>query len=300
MHFRPIFILAAIATLNVTPVRSSPVDTLFDKYIYSTFNFLPDYRMDADLQTFFFHKNAYMKERLYLEANTNIEFVLVSFKDLISSVWKFEFQTGMGQTPGNVVFDPMDINYGIVPTIEYKTPYALFQAGLEHHCFHEIDRTDLATIYWNKLYVASGSLNYRFYDQWSRLVDEANWSQKDRISWYFRYGYFVKEFFGIIDSNKINGNNDYDQEGWANVRYTVFRRHSWIVNATGLTKIGLYGGAAHHVYWRQDFGAESEFRRGKRGIMLFANYTLDDLPLNQGVPRFSKDRLLQVGVRFFY
>ena len=100
----------------------------------------------------------------------------------------------MGQTPGNVVFDPMDINYGIVPTIEIATPLALVQVGLEHHCFHEIDRTELETIYWNKLYAALGSVNYRYYDQWSRLVNEANWSQKDRLAWYFRYGFFVKKF----------------------------------------------------------------------------------------------------------
>lgn len=293
--------IISILLLSLGQLQAQPaiIDTFFEKYIYKNFDLFPSYHMDADLQTFFLHSSKFQKERFFLEANTNIEFTLISYKDIINSVWKFEFQTGMGQTPGNVVFDPMDINYGIVPSIEYKSPIALFHIGLEHHCFHEIDRADLDGIYWNKFYIAAGSLNYRYFDQWSNLVIEKNWTQKDRLSWYFRYGYFAKEFFGWVDPHVINGNNSYEHEGWLNVRYAIYRRNSWIINTIGLTKIGLYNSSKQNVYWRQDWGFESEFRKGKKGIMLFATYTLDDLPLNQGVPRFSKDRLLQLGIRFF-
>jgi hypothetical protein len=291
---------SCICLLFLRPLSAQPVfiENFFEKYIYPNVELFPSYHMDADLQTFFLHKDDFQKKRFYLEGNTNVEFVLVSYKNL-SSVWGFEFQTGMGQLPGNVVFAPMDINYGIVPTLEYKTPFALFQGGLEHHCFHEIDRIDLGTIYWNKLYCAVGSPNYRYFDQWSDLLNESNWSTTNRLSWYLRYGIFVKKFFGIIEPRILNGNNDYVQEGWVNIRYSLLRRKSWILNATSQTKLGTYLHGPKSYYFKQNLGIEGEFRKGKKGIMLFATYTLDDLPLNQGVPRFSKDRLLQVGVRFF-
>ena len=70
------------------------------------------------------------------------------------------------------------------------------------------------------------------------------------------------------------------------------------------TKLGAWQKEADDItdnksYWRLDLGLEFNSKRGKKGAMFFINYTLDEIPLLEGIPRFSKDRLLQIGVRLF-
>lgn len=299
------FILLAVSFLLIPSAKSEAftLDSLWE-HIYQNFDFLPEYHLEADILMFLFHKNSFFKERYYLESNTNLEFVFISFRDFLNSVWSFEFQSGMGQTPGNVVFDPMDLNYGIVPSIEFRTPLLNLQTGLNHHCFHEIDRNDFKTVYWNKLFLAVGSKNMRHYDYWQLLSKSDGWNPENRISWYLAWGYYLRKFFGIVNEHTINGVNKYVHDAKIDLRYAFYRRRSWIVNLRGTSQIGYYKNLEGEPkesggYWRLDLGIESNFRRGKKGGMIFITYTLDDLPKYQGYPRFSKDKLLQFGVRFF-
>jgi hypothetical protein len=256
---------------------------------------------------FFLHKDGYddyFKKRYYLEANTNIEFVFVSYKKFIYSVWDIELQTGMGQTPGNVVFDPKDINFGIVPALEFRFPTVYLQGGLNHHCFHEIDRKDFKTVYWNKLFIAAGSKNMRLYDFWSQLNAEDGWTYANRVSWYATWGYYLRRFFGIVEEGTMNGENYKIHEAAVDVRFAFYQRKSWTLDLRGTTNIGYWRSLPgdlkdNGVFWRNDFSLENNFRRGKQGGMIFITYTLDNLPKYQGFPRFSKDRLLLIGVRFF-
>ncbi len=278
-------------------------DSLF-AYIYNTFEFLPEYHIDADIFTFMLHKNDFFEERYFLESNSNLEFSFISFKKFVYSVWRFEFQTGMGRTPGDVVFDPVDINYGLVPIFEFRFPSLIFQCGLNHHCFHEIDRHEFETIYWNKPFIVFGSKNMRLIDHRTQLLQEGSWTLENKISWSFTWGYYLRKFFGIVGEHTVNGVNKYVHDAVIDVRYAFYQRRSWIVNAHGKTTIGYYKNLKgrppeNGAYWRHDVSLESNFRQGKRGGMLFITYTLDDLPKYQGYPRFSKDKLLQLGVRFF-
>ena len=150
-------LLAFVSVLYIPgQLNAFALDSLFD-YIYRDFDFLPQYHLTTDIFMFFNHKDSVFRQRYYLESNTDLELELLSFRDIVYSVWCFEFQTGMGKTPGNVVFDPMDINFGIVPAFEFRLPLFNMQAGLNHHCYHEIDRKDFPTVYLNKLFVAAGS-----------------------------------------------------------------------------------------------------------------------------------------------
>jgi hypothetical protein len=126
------------------------------RYFHSNFEYLPEYHFDFDLTTFFFHKSKYFKTRYFLENNTNLEFVLLSFRKNIYSILNVQFQNGMGQTPGNIVFDPMDINFGFSPILELRLKSVNVQIGIDHHCFHEIDKKDFATVYYNKPFLCVG------------------------------------------------------------------------------------------------------------------------------------------------
>lgn len=260
--------------------------------------------MEADIFMFALHKNPFFKERYCLESNTNLDFVFISFKEMVLSVWCFEFQTGMGQTPGDVVFDPMDINYGIVPAFEFRLSPINLQIGLNHHCFHEIDRNEFKTVYWNKFFISTGSKNGRLFDYWFALTKKEGWTPANRVSWHFSWGYYRRNFFGAISETTINGENKYVHDADIDMRYAFYRRRSWIVNVHGKATIGYWKSQAGEpkddgAYWRYDLSLENNFRKGKRGGLFFITYTLDDLPKYQGLPRFSKDRLLQIGVRFF-
>ncbi len=304
-HRTPLILFFCIFCI-LLPARNCQafrIDSLFT-YIYKNFDFLPEYHLEADIFMFALHKNAFFKERYYLESNTNLDLVFISFRDLIYSVWCFEFQTGMGQTPGNVVFDPMDINYGIVPAFEFRISPMILQFGLNHHCFHEIDRNEFKTVYWNKFFLSAGSKNMRLFDYWYALTKKEGWTQTNRVSWRLSWGYYLRKFFGAVSETTINGENKYVQDARIDLRYAFYRRRSWIVNARGMATIGYYKNPAGQpeddgAYWRFDQSLEANFRKGKRGGLFFLTYTLDDLPRYQGYPRFSKDRLLQIGIRFF-
>jgi hypothetical protein len=211
----------------------------------------------------------------------------------------------MGQKgEGNVFFDPMEINFGIIPTFEFRTSLLLYQFGLNHHCFHEIDQKDHTTVYWNKLYFSVCSNNMRIFSYWLNLTKEDGWTYKNRISWRFTWGYYVREFFGIIRESTINGVNKYVHDAIIDIRYAFYRRKSWIVNARFRTTIGYWKNLPNKPddnggYYRFDIGIENHFRRGEKGAMAFLMYTLDHLPKYQNIPRFSRDRLLQIGIRFY-
>lgn len=267
--------------------------------------FLPYYYLRIDLSTFFLHKNSWFKERYFLENNTNFEFALLNIHERVLSVWGIDFGIGMGRTPEDVLFDPVDISFGIVPTIEFRfRTRDVLQVGVEHRCFHEIDRAELPTVYWNKAFIAGGSRNYRIGEYWRELNDDSpeSWTFRNRFAWYARWGFFGKHFGDLVDPSKINGNNEAVQEGYAEARFAFYRRRSWILCAREYFLLGSYGVGAgeYEAYWKQVFGLEGHFRRGAKGGMLFLNYTLDELPgYNSGTDRFSKDRLLSLGVAFY-
>jgi len=294
---------AMLMIICFIPIRTQASPSFWESRL-KNYEFFPQYYTETDLRYFTLHKNDYFKTRYFLEANTDFEFVLFKYKKNLYSLFGLKLQTGMGQTPDNVVFDPMDINFGLLPVVEYRLPKINLQFGLEHHCFHEIDRQESETVYFNRLFLAVGSANTRPIVYLSNLNTEDGWRLFNRIAWYAQWGYFVKDFFGLIDRGLLNDQNYNNQELLTDFRYAFYHRKSWIVDFRGQAKFGTWqkdtdGITDKKPYWRLDLGLEFISRRGKNGAMIFINYTIDDIPPYENIPRFSKDRLLQIGVRLF-
>jgi hypothetical protein len=231
------------------------------------------------------------------------------------SVWDAKFKIGLGDIPGNNVFSVLNIYFNISPTIELRLPHVNTVIGLEHQCIHEVDRKNYHTIYWNAPFIAIGSKNMRVNEYWIPLAAENGWTLKNRLGWYGAYVDYLKDGFGLVHPEKLNGFNPYSQELRADVRYAFYRRHSWIVTVHEQLKFGHYDKTANVIdhgglYWREDIGFESFFRKGKRGGALYVKYIMDDFPTIKGypdpntgispdLPVFSKDKLLEIGVSFF-
>jgi hypothetical protein len=295
-------------------IQGKSLDSLFESAL-SNFEFLPEYYTKFDLSTFAFHKNRYFKEQYLAESNTGLEFMFLSYRQILYSVWDVKFKIGLGDIPGNNVFSVLNIYFNIVPTIELRLPSVNIVAGYEHQCVHEVDRKNYPVIYYNAPFLAIGSKNMRVNEYWVPLAAEAGWKFKNRLGWYAAYVDYLKDGFGIVHPDKLNGYNAYSQEIRADGRYAFYRRKSWIFTVHQQLRLGHYDRTASvidhgGIYWREDIGFESFFRRGKRGGALYCKYILDDLPTIKGtiadasgvrpdLPVFSKDKLLEIGVSFF-
>ena len=297
--------LFLLVALFISHSYSHPLKSTIN-YMYSNFELLPEYHINSDLITFFLHKNQYFKQRYYLENNTKLSFVFVSFKKLFYSIWNIEYGTGMGQTPGNIVFDPMDISFGILPSIQIRLPFLYIQPGIDHHCFHEIDRSQLPTVYYNKGFITIGSPLMHIHTFWKHLLEVPDWNNAhiiaDKTSWYITYGSYARSFFNLVRPSKINGQNPLLWDIDCHIRYAFYKRNSWVLVFYPQFKTGTYIEVPKNkIFWIFNTTVESYFRRGKNGAQLFITYSLDALPLynNNTTPRFSKDRLLQGGLKFF-
>jgi hypothetical protein len=193
-----------------------------------------------------------------------------------------------------------------LPLVKYYHKKAQFlevpiSTGLTHRCFHEVDRKNYPVVYWNKFFIGLSSKNTRASVYWVALASDDGWKMKNRISWDAHWGLYLREFFGLVSPTKLNGYNPYTQVYELNSRFAFYKRRSWVVAFHGKSSFGPYEkliGATDSggFYWRQDFGLESYFRRGNRGAAFYINFILDDLPRIQGIQRFSKDRLCEIGI----
>lgn len=279
-------------------------------FLYSNFQFFSEYHFDAEVKNFYFYKALYYKEHYFLETTLNVDFVILSFRDRVLLEWDFMFINEMGQTPGDIVFDPIDIGYGLTPYVEFRFSACNLQLGLAHHCYHQIDRQALPTVYFNNPVIAVGSKNMRLHDYFENLTRKKSWTFNDRFSWYGRAGYYMRDFFGLVAGEKLNGINPYVVDGSAEYRYCFYGIGNWYFTARGSTMVGYHTDVTgNHVGkgigWKQDVFIEANFRRGDRGGMLFSGTSFDGLPSypskdsDARVPRFSYDRLLQIGLKFF-
>jgi hypothetical protein len=293
----------AVTLLVVAAAGTDEPPSTFESFLHD-FTLLPEYYLQTDIKTFLLHKNDYFRRQYLAEANLGLEFMLLSFRDLVYSTWDFDFDVGIGEVPGNIVFTVLDIMFSITPQIEVRLPHVDIATGLQHYCVHEVDRKDLSIVYWNNLYLAAGSKNRRINEFWSPLAADTGWTLRNRISWHARWGFFLKEFFGLVAPTKLDGMNPRTTDVRISSRFAFYRRRSWIVAVRACTMVGHYAEVTgltdrSGIYWRQDLGIQSFFRRGRRGGALYVNFVLDHLPAVAGVSRFSKDRLLEIGVSFF-
>jgi hypothetical protein len=271
---------------------------------------LPDIAFEADLRRFFLQDNPYYRRHYYIESYIYIEPQWVSWNRRLFLSTAFDVSPGMGHTLEDVVFDPMDINFAFTPFLEYRASAVSAQAGLDHRCFHEIDRKDYVTVYWNYLFAAIRSHNVRLDDMAVSAPESAPWHAADRFSWHVQAGWFLRRFFGIVRESSVNYRNNNVFEASGRGRYAFWARDAWVMSAAGKTVMGMWADSAadpeRRFYWRQHFSLEASYVRERFGMMLFMSYFLDDVPgfpKNEDAtdlqPRFSRDGLLEIGIRVF-
>jgi hypothetical protein len=298
--------------LATAPLYAFSVDSLFEPLI-RPFNLLPEYYMRFDLSAFALHRDAFFKRQYLAEPHPQLEFCMLSFKDVVASVWDVDFQFGLGQVPGNNVFTVLNVAFGYDPKIEVRLRDVWVTGGVAHRCFHEIDRSDFPIVYWNKAHLDASSPNARVNTYWRTLMADKEFLQCNRFSWQAGAAYCLKELFGLADPNKIDGNNPFVWDASAVCRYAFHKRLSWIFALRGETTIGnfstmngYYSANRSNWYYRETVGFEAFFIRGSRGGCIYALYHLDDMPAQPNAPaftlgnsRFSKNGLLQIGLTFF-
>jgi|WetSurMetagenome_2_1015567.scaffolds.fasta_scaffold00130_5 hypothetical protein len=274
---------------------------------------LPDYYLRFDMSTFALYRDAFFKRQYLAEQHPDLEFCLLTYKNLIAWVWDVDFQVGLGEVPGNNVFTVLNIAFGYNPTLEVRLRDVWASLGLAHRCLHDVDRSDFPVAYWNRVCVTASSPNARLNTYWRTLATDRDFSRKNRLAWHAEAAYCVKELFGLVDPGKLDGYDPFVWEASGTCRYAFFKRKSWILGLRGETIIGNFSKAnGYHVssgtnwYWRETVGLECFFTRGVHGASLYVLYHLDDMPADPNGPsftlgdsRFSKNGLLQIGVTFF-
>jgi hypothetical protein len=286
---------------------SNSLDSLYASFLRN-FHIFPEYHAKVDLTTFAFHKDTYFKQQYLAEFNTGLELMMISFRQLLYSVWYVNSKIGLGDIPGNNVFSVLNIHFTISPTLEARFTNLILYAGYTHLCVHEVDRKNYPVIFYNAPSIGIGSPNMRVSEYWKVLTESANWTFKNKIGWRLTYLNFMKDGLGLADPGKLNGHNPYSHEIRTEGRYAVILRRSWIVTIHEQLRFGQYdptdevdhGG----LYWSQTLGTEIFFRKGIRGAAMYFNFILDDLPMvksltGQYLPVFSKDKLLEIGLTFF-
>ena len=169
---------------------------------------------------------------------------------------------GMGRQEGAILLDPRDVDMAFGPTFEYHADGRNIKAGLDHHCFHQIDVPEWNTLYWNKLFLSYGSSNFRQGDYWKQLGRPGNSGWRERLSWQAGYGYFMHSLGGVLDTNALSWGHSYVHGAWL---------------------------------WTETMGCEAMTVRGSFGVSLFVHW----IAVDQSIIRENRDKLVEVGARVF-
>lgn len=288
-------VLCAIVTLFASSSAYASVSSVLQK-----FTLFPEVHTNADLRRFINQKTAYQKKHHYIEATLEVEPLWFSYDSLIYLATAFDVNLGMGHTPKDVVFDPMDAFFGFTPFIETRFEHLSARFGLDHRCFHEIDQKELPTVYWNKLFISAHAPHMRLTDfaDYALSGDSHNWLKQ--TAWSIRAGIFLKNFFGIVRRSSVDYENDRRMEFDAKIRALAFRYENWAFCSELGSMAGGYKGAAQaksHLYWSQMLSAQALYRSPEGKIMyLFVRGTLDDMPRHRNAPRFSRSSLIELGI----
>jgi hypothetical protein len=229
--------------------HATSLDSLYNAFV-GNFEFLPEYYLKSDLSTFAFQKNAFFREQYLAESNTGLEFMFLSYRQLLYSVWDVKFKIGLGEVPGNVVFSVLNIHFIITPTIELRLPSLNAMTGLEHQCVHEVDRKSYPVVHWNAPFLGIASKNMRDNIYWMPLAGPDGWTVYNRLSWYMGYYYYLKEFFGLATPEKLSGFNAATHELRLDGRYAFYKRKSWIVALHDKFRLGRMNPRPASRPWR--------------------------------------------------
>ena len=271
----------------------------------------PSFHIDADLGRLYNQRSEFSKRRYFVESRVNIDVSFLSLYNMVDIGSSFFIHSGMGQTLDNVVFDPMDASYGFDPYIGITFAPLRVRTGVEHHCYHEIDRRDFTTVYYNKLFVSLASP--RFHPL--RLIHDAAQGLSppslEHLGWDVRYGIFLRSFFGLVRPSSVSYHNNYRHEASADLRYVLARNGPLFLSLFTTATLGYWDDYLDKNmdepgwYRSLTVALEPGMIGGRSGVVGVLSYTRDALPLFYSRtstafhPRFSRNRLWKIALRLF-
>jgi hypothetical protein len=255
-------------------------------------SFWSEGRYDGDYRLFAFRKNQAFRETYFCETNQNVDVAFVAVKKKFYWMFRSEIRGGLGDSPSGMLLHPYDISYGLINTLEYRFKHLHVASGLDHRCFHYVDqRPPEPVVYWNKFIITLNSPHRRDCPAVKQYVSNASWNSINRLMWSFSWGYYIHDFFGLVQPRKIMALSrphylhDFQLAG----KYGLWHWNSGAVMVTSSTLLGFKTSAKK--YWAQETGAELLIAVKDHDIALFVDYVVDGGRFN------SKDRLLEYGVR---
>ncbi|MBN1307753.1 MAG: hypothetical protein JXA18_07545 [Chitinispirillaceae bacterium] len=257
------------------------------------FSFLSEASFDSDFRLFAFQKNDDFRDKYSCEMNMNIDLALIGIQERFFGMSRAEIRGGCGESYSGMVFHPYDISFGLIPTLEYRFKRIHVSAGLDHRCFHEIDRDPADPIvYWNKVFFTLNSPHRRLHPYIGRYIGSPSWNGFERLIWSFTWGYYLTKFFGVVKPEKLMtpSRPRYLHDFQLTARYGLVRWGWGAVTMTGVSMIGVKH-SGEGIYWAQETGMEALFALRPFDSSLFVNYIFDQGRFN------GKDRLLEFGVR---
>ncbi|MCL1947535.1 MAG: hypothetical protein FWF51_10385 [Chitinivibrionia bacterium] len=261
---------------------------------HGRFQLLPEYYFEQDARFYSNHKNEEYKESYLISALTDFTGYLVSFDSTIFFGGYYVNYLGMGRQNEAILFDPRDVHYALTPFFEFRWK-VFYQMGLDHRCFHEIDRKEResGTIYWNQIYVKVSSANYRFQQMNEKYINgEERGDFLDKLRWQAGAGYFYTK----KDRTLFNGGHPWSATVWGDVGYSFYRTNNWIFG--GRSKVAYYADTTGKAYYVGEVGLEADVYKRKHSVGFFINGVLEfprDMPVYP-----SKDKLVEWGIRWRY
>jgi hypothetical protein len=264
-----------------------------DTRIVDRINLLSEFHFEQGASAFFNYKNDELREMYFVTANTEFEAMIVSVDKEYHVGILFNNYLGMGKQSATITFDPRDAHYAIVPFFEFRHKNVFYQTGLDHRCFHEIDRMSRPiSPYWNEVYVKALSANYRFKTMKEKYIDEGRDGIVDNLKWHAQAGYFVRKM-GKMDKTLLSGGHPWGGTAGVNIGYSFYKTNSWIFSARN--DLTAFVDNAWTPYWAGDFGIDADVYNRQYSVGFFINYNYE---FPRMLPLYSKDQLFEWGVRF--
>jgi hypothetical protein len=290
--------IGGVNTKNVTTdyvnTDNTSTDNANPARFFDRVDFLTEYYLDQDLRTFLNHKNEEFRSAYLMSAETRFEMMLLSYGDFLHFGLLYTNYLGMGRQNAAILFDPQEADYAIVPFLEFRRGNLFYQTGLDHRCFHEIDRLTRPTAYWNQIYIKASSANYRYQQMRKNYVNARRDNLLDMLSWSVRAGYFIRKFGGM-DVTLLSGGHPWASTAGGDVGYSFHKTKSWMF--TGRNSINLLIDTTGTPYWTGILGLDADVYNRKHTFGLFVKYNYE---FPRTLPLFSRDRLLELGMRFRY
>jgi len=265
--------------------------------------FFPQLHFYADIGRYLHRQTPYLKRHFYVGSSISIDPYWLQLGRRVECLTHFEVNPMMGRTkPDNVVFDPIDIDYALTSIVLIDIDFGDILIGEDHHCFHEVDRKDFPTVYWNKIFGGVQSSNYVPALFAQNLCDTTGNSVVDKMAWKLTWGYYLKRFFGLFSESTINYENYRIQEVQFSYIYAPLQWGRWFVTLDWDFSAGTYKDkdTPRSVYWNSRWSVAGHFFTHKRGAALRVSYFRDQMPLLRGKTRFSKHRLFLTSVETYF